>query len=298
MIRSSLKPLSLAVVAALTLVACGNEQPATDASTAAPTAAAPAAPAAPQALTLDNAALPALPAFQASDLDPAVSACADLNGYVNSKWLAANPVPADRTTWGSFEMLGERSLGVQKQIVEKLAVKKDVAGVEKVIGDFWATGMDQAAIDEHEAEEDHDDADDLTQETFIKAWQALETFRGDAQLFTWLYRIATNECLNFLNKKRRRFFMSINDVEGELLEKLESAAGHADYPMAGDEIQLKLQKALLTLPEKQRLVFNMKYFDDLKYEDIADITGTSVGALKASYHHAVTKIEKFLNGED
>ncbi len=145
---------------------------------------------------------------------------------------------------------------------------------------------------------DHDDADDLTQETFIKAWQALETFRGDAQLFTWLYRIATNECLNFLNKKRRRFFMSINDVEGELLEKLETAAGQADYPMGGDEIQLKLQKALLTLPEKQRLVFNMKYFDDLKYEDIAEITGTSVGALKASYHHAVTKIEKFLNGED
>lgn len=145
---------------------------------------------------------------------------------------------------------------------------------------------------------DHDDADDLTQETFIKAWQALETFRGDAQLFTWLYRIATNECLNFLNKKRRRFFMSINDVEGELLEKLEAAAGQSDYPMGGDEIQLNLQKALLTLPEKQRLVFNMKYFDDLKYEDIADITGTSVGALKASYHHAVTKIEKFLNGED
>jgi RNA polymerase sigma factor (sigma-70 family) len=145
---------------------------------------------------------------------------------------------------------------------------------------------------------DHDDADDLTQETFIKAWQSLETFRGEAQLFTWIYRIATNECLNFLNKKRRRFFMSINDVEGELLEKLESAAGHADYPMAGDEIQLKLQKVLLTLPEKQRLVFNMKYFDDLKYENIADITGTSVGALKASYHHAVTKIEKFLNGED
>lgn len=144
---------------------------------------------------------------------------------------------------------------------------------------------------------DHDDADDLTQETFIKAWQSLENFRGDSQLYTWLYRIATNECLNFLNKKRRRFFLSINDVEGELLEKLESATGHSDYPMAGDEIQLKLQKAVLTLPEKQRLVFNMKYFDDLTYEDIAEITKTSVGALKASYHHAVTKIEKILNGE-
>lgn len=144
---------------------------------------------------------------------------------------------------------------------------------------------------------DHDDADDLTQETFLKAWQSLEKFRGDAQLFTWLYRIATNDCLNFLAKKRRRFFVSIHNVEGELLDKLEQLSTHAEAPMSGDEIQLKLQKALLTLPEKQRLVFNMKYFDDLKYDDIAEITGTSVGALKASYHHAVIKVEKFLNGE-
>jgi RNA polymerase sigma factor (sigma-70 family) len=145
---------------------------------------------------------------------------------------------------------------------------------------------------------DHDDADDLTQEVFIKAWQSLDAFRGDSQLFTWLYRIATNECLNFLNKKRRRFFLSINDVEGELLEKLETAATQSDSGFSGDEIQLKLQKVLLKLPEKQRLVFNMKYFDDMKYEDISEVTGTSVGALKASYHHAVTKIEKYLNNED
>lgn len=145
---------------------------------------------------------------------------------------------------------------------------------------------------------DHDDADDLTQETFLKAWENLGNFRGDSQLFTWLYRVATNECLSFLAKKRRRFFLPIHDLEGELLEKLEASAGSTTSPLNGDEIQLKLQKALLTLPEKQRLVFNMKYFDDLKYEDIAEITGTSVGALKASYHHAVTKIEKFLNGED
>ena len=141
MIRSVLKPLSAALAAALLLAACGSEAP----QTAAPTA--PAAPAAPEKLSIDVASLPALPVFQASDLDPAISACTDLNGYVNSKWLAANPVPADRTTWGSFEMLGERSLGVQKQIVEKLAVKKDAAGVEKVIGDFWATGMDEAAAE-------------------------------------------------------------------------------------------------------------------------------------------------------
>lgn len=136
---------------------------------------------------------------------------------------------------------------------------------------------------------DHDDADDLVQETFIKAWQALDNFRGDAQLYTWLYRIATNECLNFLNKKKKRFFLPIGDIAHELADKLDN-----DPLVTGDEIQLRLQKALLTLPDKQRLVFNMKYFDDMKYDDIAEITGTSVGALKASYHIAVKKIEDFL----
>jgi RNA polymerase sigma factor (sigma-70 family) len=145
---------------------------------------------------------------------------------------------------------------------------------------------------------DHDDTDDLVQETFVKAWQALDSFRGDSQLFTWLYRIATNECLNFLAKKRKRFFVPIHDVEGELLEKLESVSAQSAGLVTGDEIQLKLQKALLQLPEKQRLTFNMKYFDDLKYEEISEITGTSVGALKASYHHAVTKIEAFLTKTD
>ena len=140
---------------------------------------------------------------------------------------------------------------------------------------------------------DHDDADDITQEVFIKAWTALDKFRGDSQLYTWLYRIASNESINFLNKKRRRFFIPIGDVEGELAEKLES-----DPLIGGDEIQLKFQKALLKLPEKQRLVFNFRHFDELSYEDISEITGTSVGALKASYHFAVKKIEDFLKSSD
>ncbi len=140
---------------------------------------------------------------------------------------------------------------------------------------------------------DHDDSNDITQEVFIKAWTALENFRGDSQLYTWLYRIATNESINFLNKKRKRFFLPINDVEGELSDKLE-----ADPLVSGDEIQLKLQKAILKLPEKQRVVFNMKYFEDMSYEDISEVTGTSVGALKASYHWASKKIEDFLNGTD
>ncbi|HRJ28442.1 MAG TPA: RNA polymerase sigma factor [Cyclobacteriaceae bacterium] len=139
---------------------------------------------------------------------------------------------------------------------------------------------------------DHDDADDLTQEVFIKIHRYIDTFREDSQLFTWIYRIATNECLSFLQKKKRRFFLPIGDVTAELSGKLDSAAH-----ISGDEIQLKLQKALLKLPEKQRLVFNMKYFDDLPYEEIAKITETSVGALKASYHHAVKKIEDFLTAD-
>jgi len=146
----------------------------------------------------------------------------------------------------------------------------------------------------------HDDADDVLQNSLIKIWNGIDSFRAESSLFTWLYRIATNECLNFLSKKRRRFFLPIGDVEGELMEKLES---NSDYvtsggELSGEQIQLKLQKALLKLPDKQRLVFNMKYFDDMKYDEIAAITGTSVGALKASYHLAVKKIENFLTKTD
>jgi len=137
---------------------------------------------------------------------------------------------------------------------------------------------------------DHDDADDITQEVFIKIHKAIGNFREDAQLYTWIYRIATNECLTFLQRKKRRFFLPIGDVEAELSDKLDRSSH-----VSGDEIQLKLQKALLKLPDKQRLVFNMKYFDDMPYEQISDITQTSVGALKASYHHAVKKIEDFLS---
>lgn len=136
---------------------------------------------------------------------------------------------------------------------------------------------------------DHDDADDVTQEVFIKIHRHIDTFREDAQLYTWIYRIATNECLTFLDRKKRRFFLPIGDVAKELAGKLDSG-NHMD----GDEIQLKLQKALLQLPDKQRIVFNMKYFDDLTYEAMSEITNTSIGALKASYHHAVKKIEDYL----
>ena len=123
----------------------------------------------------------------------------------------------------------------------------------------------------------------------MKVWKNLDKFRQDAQLYTWIYRIATNECLNFLRKKKTRFFIPIHDLQHELAQKLDDSS-----TIDGDEIQLKLQKALLTLPDKQRLVFNMKYFDEMKYEEISKITETSVGSLKASYHHAVKKIEEIL----
>jgi RNA polymerase sigma-70 factor (ECF subfamily) len=139
---------------------------------------------------------------------------------------------------------------------------------------------------------DHDDANDLTQDTFIKVWNNLDNFRQDAQLFTWIYRIGTNECLSFLSKKRKRFFIPIVDVEAQLSTSIDEGK----Y-ITGDEIQIKLQKAILTLPEKQRLVFNMKYFEELKYEEISDILGTSVGGLKASYHLAVKKVEEYLKND-
>jgi RNA polymerase sigma-70 factor (ECF subfamily) len=138
---------------------------------------------------------------------------------------------------------------------------------------------------------DHDDANDITQDAFVKVWRNLGNFQGNSQLYTWIYKIATNECLTFLSRKKRKFFLPIHDINKELTRKLESSA----Y-ISADELQLKLQKAILTLPDKQRLVFNMKYYDDLKYEEISEILGTSVGALKTSYHLASKKIEEYLKG--
>ena len=139
----------------------------------------------------------------------------------------------------------------------------------------------------------HEDANDVLQNTFMKAWNGLDGFRGDSQVSTWLYRIATNETLTFLTNKRMRSQSSIDDVEEGLLQNL-----RADNYFNGNEIQLKLQEAILTLPEKQRLVFNMKYFEDITYDQMEAVLGTSVGALKASYHHAVKKIEKYFENEE
>ena len=136
----------------------------------------------------------------------------------------------------------------------------------------------------------HDDASDLLQNTFIKAWNNLDHFRGDAKISTWLYKIAINESINFINKERTRNNVSVDGDDSFLLNNLE-----ADEYFDGDELKLELQKAIAKLPEKQRLVFNMRYFDEMKYEQISEILGTSVGALKASYHHAVKKIEEMFS---
>jgi RNA polymerase sigma-70 factor (ECF subfamily) len=138
----------------------------------------------------------------------------------------------------------------------------------------------------------HEDADDLTQNTFIKAYKALDRFEGNSTLFTWLYRIATNESLTFLEKKKKRYLFSLDDHQEKLESYVDSSA-----TLSGDEIQVKLQKSLLKLPDKQRLVFHLKNEEDLSYEEISKITGTTVGALKASYHHAVKKIEQELTQE-
>jgi RNA polymerase sigma-70 factor (ECF subfamily) len=139
----------------------------------------------------------------------------------------------------------------------------------------------------------HDDANDVLQNTLIKAWLNIDAFRGDAKLSTWLYKIAINECITFLNKQRSVNNISIDDTDVFLLSKLES-----DEYFDGDEAQTKLQKAILTLPEKQRLVFNMRYYDEMPYDEMSEVLGTSVGALKASYHHAAKKIEDILSEED
>jgi len=141
--------------------------------------------------------------------------------------------------------------------------------------------------------EDHDDANDLLQNTFMKAWSSIENFRGEAKLSTWLYKIAINESITFLAKERKRMNISIDDEESHLVNLIE-----ADTYIDGDQLPLKLRKAIASLPEKQRLVFNMRYYDEMKYEQMSEILGTSVGALKASYHLAAKKIEQYFADND
>ncbi|MCF7561361.1 RNA polymerase sigma factor [Sabulilitoribacter multivorans] len=135
----------------------------------------------------------------------------------------------------------------------------------------------------------HDDADDVLQNTFIKIFKNINGFKGDSKLYSWMYRIATNESITFINNKAKQLQITNEEVQQLAITNLAS-----DVYFEGDEIQLKLQKAIATLPEKQQLVFNMKYFENIKYSDMSEILETSEGALKASYHLAVKKIESYL----
>ena len=138
----------------------------------------------------------------------------------------------------------------------------------------------------------HDDTDDVLQNTFIKIFKNIDNFKQESKLYSWMYRIATNEAITFINKRAKERNIDITEIQQQLVSNLES-----DDWFSGDEIQFILQKAIATLPQKQQLVFNMKYFDNMKYADISDVLETSVGALKASYHHAVKKIEEYIKTE-
>ncbi|MGV0966680.1 RNA polymerase sigma factor [Empedobacter sp.] len=139
----------------------------------------------------------------------------------------------------------------------------------------------------------HEDADDIAQNVFIKIYQNLNSFKNESKLSTWIFRITYNETINFIHKNAKEQNVSFEDYSMNIADDLST-----DEYYTGDEIELKLQKAIASLPEKQRVVFMMKYYDEMKYEQISEISGTSVGALKASYHHAVTKIKEFLEDED
>ena len=171
-----------------------------------------------------------------------------------------------------------------KQLIERL---RDPATCRAAFGEVIKTYTEPLYWQIRRMVQSHEDANDLLQNTFLKAWSSIENFRGEARLSTWLYKIAINESISFLDRERKRLNISLDDQEAALANTIE-----------GDKLQMKLRKAIASLPEKQRIVFNMKYFDDMKYDDMSAILGTSVGALKASYHLAVKKIEQFFSDED
>ncbi len=169
-----------------------------------------------------------------------------------------------------------------------LALFKDEATKERAFTDILRKYSERLYWHIRRMVVSHDDADDVLQNVSIKVWRALADFREEANLYTWLYRIATNEALSFLEAQKRRATLSISDHEGSLEQKLVAEKGFDAH-----KIEWRLQQAIQSLPEKQRVVFNLRYYDEMPYEQMSEITGTSVGALKASYHHAVKKVEAF-----
>lgn len=173
----------------------------------------------------------------------------------------------------------------QEFIQQLLDPKTQNAAFQKLVADF------QRPLYNHIRNMvlDHDDAHDVLQNTFVKVFRHLGGFKGESKLFSWIYRIATNEALSFINQRAKRGGISNLEQQAKLVDNLQT-----DTWFDGDAIQLKLQKAVSLLPEKQQLVFKMKYYQEMKYEDMSEILGTSVGALKASFHHAVKKVELYM----
>ncbi|MCG9972661.1 RNA polymerase sigma factor [Christiangramia crocea] len=174
----------------------------------------------------------------------------------------------------------------EDQFIERL---KDSSSSQEAFRELIALYKERLYWHIRNIVKDHDDTDDILQNTFLKIFRNIDKFKGDSKLYSWMYRIATNESITFLNKKSRRLQITSEDLQNQIIDNLES-----DVYFEGSEIQLKLQKAISTLPDRQQQVFNMKYFQEMKYREMAEILNTSEGALKASYHHAAKKIEEFL----
>jgi RNA polymerase sigma-70 factor (ECF subfamily) len=172
---------------------------------------------------------------------------------------------------------------------ELLALFKDPATKEQAFTDILKKYQERLYWHVRRMVINHDDADDVLQNMFIKVWAGLDNFREDSQLYTWLYRIATNESLTFLNQQKKRNAISLNDDENGLSNTIKS-----DTHFDANKLEWKLQLGIQSLPEKQRLVFNLRYYDEMPYEQMSRVLDTSEGALKASYHHAAKKIEEFI----
>lgn len=174
-----------------------------------------------------------------------------------------------------------------------IARLREPSTVRAAFADLIAAYSEQLYWQIRRLVQNHDDANDVLQNTFLKAWSNIENFRGEAKLSTWLHKIAINESLSFIEREKKHEGVSLDDEDSTVAANIE-----ADEDFDGNRLAENLNKAVQSLPEKQRLVFNMKYFDNMKYERISEILGTSVGALKASYHLAVKKIEQFFQDLD
>ena len=185
----------------------------------------------------------------------------------------------------------EHTLSIERTVTDDEILEAFRIADRKALAFTWLVQRDQKKIYWfiRRMVIDHDDANDLVQETFIRAWNSLSGFRGESKLVYWMYRIATNITLTFLDKKKRKGLLPMPENTEELMQKL-----HAGNFINGTAVQLHLQEAILTLPEKQRLVFQLRYYDEIPYEEMSGMLDTSVGALKASFHHAVKKVEQYM----